>query len=334
MTTSNRIAMSPMLMYMAEEDGIARDLHLVHYGARILGGVGLVMTEVIAVTPEGRISSSDLGLWEDAQIAGLARIVDFAHEHGAVMGAQLAHAGRKSKSQERGLAPSAVAYEGLPVPKELSGSEIDSTVAAYGEAAARAVSAGFDCIELHVAHGYLLHEFLSPLTNQRSDDYGGSMENRARIVRRVVAEIRGAVPDSVPLFVRLSAEDLADGGLTREESTWLASQLASEGVDLFDVSSGNVVPGYAAPVYPGYQANYALDLKAQLGVKTAAMGSISSPELAEYLVSSRSADLVFIGRALLRDPNWALKAARHAGVEPHLAIPAYARATGPYERGF
>lgn len=334
MTISNRIAMSPMLMYMAAEDGIARDLHLVHYGARILGGVGLVMTEVIAVSPEGRISSADLGLWHDGQIEGLARIVEFAHAHGAMMGAQLAHAGRKSKSQDQGVAPSAVPYEGLPVPAELTVADIDRIVAAYGHAARRASAAGFDCIELHAAHGYLLHEFLSPISNQRTDEYGASIENRSRIVRRIVSEIRSAVPDSMALLVRLSADDLVDGGLTRKESSWLASQLADQGVDLFDVSSGNVDPGYGAPVYPGYQANYARELKEQLGVKTAAMGSISSPELAEYIVASGAADLVFVGRALLRDPHWVLNAARVAGVEPALAIPTYARATGPYERGF
>ncbi|WP_423184480.1 NADH:flavin oxidoreductase/NADH oxidase [Arthrobacter sp. NyZ413] len=334
MTTSNRIVMSPMLMYMAAEDGIARDLHLVHYGARILGGVGLVMTEVIAVSPEGRISSSDLGLWDDGQIEGLARIVQFAHEHGAVMGAQLAHAGRKSKSQDRGVAPSGIAYEGLPVPEELAIADIDRIVEAYGQAARRAASAGFDCLELHAAHGYLLHEFLSPISNQRTDEYGGSIENRSRIVQRIVSGIRNAVPESMAFLVRLSAEDVVDGGLTRKESSWLAAQLAELGVDLFDVSSGNVDPGYGAAVFPGYQANYARELKEQLGVKTAAMGSISSPELAEFIVSSGAADLVFVGRALLRDPHWALNAARVAGVEPALAIPTYARATGPYERGF
>ncbi|MFE5838801.1 NADH:flavin oxidoreductase/NADH oxidase [Arthrobacter sp. NPDC056493] len=334
MTVSNRIAMSPMLMYMAAEDGVARDLHLVHYGARILGGVGLVMTEVTAVLPEGRISTSDLGLWSDEHIPGLARIVDFAHEHGAKMGLQVAHAGRKSKAQEQGVAPSAIAYEGLPVPRELTAPEIDDVVGAYAEAARRAVAAGFDCLELHVAHGYLLHEFLSPIANARTDEYGGSLENRSRIVLRIASEIRRIVPDSMPIFVRLSAEDVVDGGLSLKESSWLASQLMAEGVDLFDVSTGNIVPGYEAPVYPGYQANYALDLKKELGVMTAAMGSISSPELAEYLVSSGAADLVFVGRALLRDPHWALGAARLAGADPHLAIPTYARATGPYERGF
>jgi NADPH2 dehydrogenase len=334
MTSTNRIAMSPMLMYMAAEDGIAGDLHLVHYGARILGGVGLVMTEVIAVSPEGRISSSDLGLWDDGQIEGLARIVEFAHQHGAVMGAQLAHAGRKSKSQDRGVAPSAIAYEGLPVPGELTLADIDRIIEAYGQAARRAAAAGFDCIELHAAHGYLLHEFLSPIANQRTDEYGGPIENRSRIVQRVASGIRSAVPDTMALLVRMSAEDVVEGGLTRKESSWLASQLADQGVDLFDVSSGTVDSGYGAPVYPGYQANYARALKEQLGVKTAAMGSISSPELAEYIVSSGAADLVFVGRALLRDPHWVLNAARVAGVEPALAIPTYARATGPYERGF
>lgn len=334
MTVPNRVVMSPMLMYMAGPDGKATDLHLVHYGARILGGVGMVMTEVIAVSPDGRISQSDLGLWEDDQIAGLQRIADFAHAHGSMAGVQLAHAGRKSTAQERVVAPSELRYGEFAVPHALEQSEIAGIVEDYRAAAERAVSAGFDCIELHVAHGYLLHEFLSPIANTRDDDYGGTIANRARIVFEVAAAIRDAIPASMPLLVRLSAEDVVDGGLTEEEATWVAAQLVEAGVDLFDVSTGNITPGYTASVYPGYQADHARRLKAALGVPTATVGSVSSPELADYLVSSGAIDLVFVGRALLRDPHWTLHAARQAGVELPLAIPTYARATGPYERGF
>ncbi|GAA2026809.1 NADH:flavin oxidoreductase/NADH oxidase [Agromyces tropicus] len=334
MTVPNRVVMSPMLMYMAGPDGTATDLHLVHYGARILGGVGMVMTEVIAVSPDGRISTSDLGLWEDGQIAGIARIAEFAHAHGAKAGVQLAHAGRKSTAQERIVAPSALPYSDFSVPHALEPDEIARIVEDYRAAAERAVRAGFDCLELHVAHGYLLHEFLSPIANTREDDYGGSIANRARIVFEVVAAIRDAIPESVPLFVRLSAEDVVPGGLTEEEATWVASRLVDAGVDLFDISTGNITPGYAGTVYPAYQADHARRLKDALGVATATVGSVSSPELADYLVSSGAVDLVFVGRALLRDPHWTLHAAKQAGIDLPLAIPTYARATGPYERGF
>lgn len=322
-----------MLMYMAGDDGVAGDRHLVHYGARILGGVGLVMTEVMAVAPEGRISESDLGLWDDAHVAGLQRITEFAHQHGAVMGAQLAHAGRKATVSDA-VAPSPIAYGDFELPRELQIEEIDGIVEAYGAAAKRAVESGFDCVELHAAHGYLLHEFLSPVSNVRTDEYGGGFENRCRLLRRVVAEVRRVIPDDMPCFVRFSATDGVRGGSEVDESLRLAAGLANEGVDLFDVSAGNVAPGYAGEVYPGYQADYARELKHELGVLTGTVGSVASPDLADYLVSSGAADLVFVGRALLRNPNWALDAARGAEVDLDLAIPTYARATGPYARGF
>ncbi|HWH26388.1 MAG TPA: hypothetical protein VNT53_07065 [Pseudolysinimonas sp.] len=329
-----RAAMSPMLMYMAGEDGLATEQHLVHYGARILGGIGTVLTEVVAVSPEGRISTSDLGLWNDSQIEGLRRITDFAHANGAVIGVQLAHAGRKSTSQERGLAPTAAAYGDLPVPRALEALELAAIVDDYRSATRRAVAAGFDFVELHAAHGYLLHSFLSPISNLRTDGFGGDHSRRGRLVAEVVDAIRAELPAGAPLLVRITATDARDGGITIDDAELTARELVERGVDLFDVSTGNVLPGYAPHVFPGYQAHYATELRQRTGARVASVGSISTAELADQLVSSGAVDMVFIGRALLRDPFWMMRAAQSAGVDFPLPIPTYARATGPYERGF
>lgn len=333
MELKNRIVMSPMLMYLAQPDGLVTDLHLAHYGARALGGVGLILTEVIAVQPEGRISDIDLGLWRDEQVAGIRRLAEIAHAAGARFGIQLNHAGRKSNSAGERLAPTAQAYGDSPVPRELTGDEIRELVAAYGASARRAVEAGVDCVEIHASHGYLLHEFLSPRSNRRTDEYGGSAENRMRILLEIVAAVRAAVGDERPIFVRMPAKDVLPDGLTEDDAQELAKRLLETSVDVVDVSTGNLEPGYDAPVYPGYQLEYARRL-GELGGHVAAFGSIDSPSLAEYAVSSGAADLVLLGRALLRDPFWPIHAAAAAGVEPELPIPTYARATGPYERGF
>lgn len=333
MTAKNRIAMSPMLMYMAGEDGLVSDLHLAHYGSRMIGGVGLVITEVVAVTPEGRISNRDLGLWDDSQVEGIARLAALAASTNTRFGVQLAHAGRKSTSQATGVAPSPLAYGDFAVPRVLDEEEITAVVEHYRHAARRAVAAGVDFIELHASHGYLLHTFLSPRSNQRTDAYGGSPEYRMRLLLEVVAAVRGELGPDRPLFVRFPASDVLVDGIDRQEGRAIAEALIDAEVDLLDVSTGNLEPGYGGQVYPGYQAPYASDLR-ELGAPLAVFGSITSPDLAEYLVTTGVVDLVLLGRALLRDPFWAMHAAQAIGAEENLPIPTYARATGPYERGF
>lgn len=326
--------MSPMLMYMAGDNGLITDRHFVHYGSRMLGGVGLIMTEVVAVEPRGRISRQDLGLWQDDQIEGMCRLTGFAKDCGTKIGVQLAHAGRKSGSQIPPVGPSPLAYGEFPIPLELSADELSDIVVAYRNAARRADMAGFDCLEIHAGHGYLLHEFLSPITNHRTDEYGGSPDARAKLVLDVVAAVREAWPPEKPLIVRVSAEDCVDGGITLEETDDLVKQLTTLGVDMIDASSGNIIPGYAGSIFPGYQARYSQRIRQNCGIPTAAVGSISTPEVADLILSTQSADLVFVGRALLRDPFWVLNAAKAAEVELDLPIPTYSRATGPYMRGF
>ncbi|WP_322048242.1 NADH:flavin oxidoreductase/NADH oxidase [Paraburkholderia sp. J67] len=335
MTVNNRIAMSPMLMYLAGDNGMLTDLHFVHYGARALSGLGLIMTEVIAVEPAGRISHRDLGIWSDDQAAGLRRLTDFVHATGGKIGVQLAHAGRKAVLEQPIFGPSEIAYDGQSKqPVKLDTDGIAAIVEAYRRATVRAEAAGFDCIEIHAAHGYLLHSFLAPIANRRTDEYGGSLENRARFTLEVTRAVREAWPQEKPLIVRMSATDLIDGGVTQEESLWLAKQLKAVGVDMIEASSGNIVPGYPAPITPGYQVEYAKTIRRTVDIPTAAVGSITSSELAESIVSSGAADIVFMGRELLRNPFWLINAARAANVTLELPIQTYARATSPYERGF
>jgi NADPH2 dehydrogenase len=335
MALKNRIVMSPMLMYMAADDGLFTDLHFAHYGARLIGGVGMVVTEVIAIDPQGRISHKDLGLWHDGQIEPLLRLPAFAHSVNARACAQLAHAGRKAVLDGEIVAPSAIGYdEKSKTPRSLTDAEITRLIEAYAAAAQRADRAGFDCIELHAAHGYLMHEFLAPLSNRRTDRWGGSLENRARFVLEATHAVREAWPASKPLMVRLSATDLVEGGVTLPEALWLGRQLRNAGVDLLEVSTGNIVPGYAGRVYPGYHLEYAEAVRREAGVPVGAMGSITSPEHAESILTRGFADLVFLGRELLRNPFWPIQAAQRANVQVDLPIPTYARATGPYERGF
>ncbi len=314
-------------------DGFADDWHLVHLGSRAIGGAAAVITEATAVLPEGRISPDDLGIWKDAHMEMLSRIFRFVARHGAVPGMQLAHAGRKGStsapwkggkplSVEDGgwrpiAAPSAVAFdEGYQVPEALDEAGIARLIAAFAAAARRAVEAGARILELHAAHGYLLHEFLSPLSNRRDDRYGGTFDNRTRLVREVVEAVRQVQPDGDPLFVRISGTDWADGGWTGEDSVALARQLLPLGVDLIDCSSGGLVPYQQIPVGAGYQVPFAERVKRDAGIPTAAVGLITAPEQAEQIVRSGQADLIVMARELLRDPYWPLHAAQHLRQKP------------------
>lgn len=320
-TLRNRIVMSPMCMYTAADDGLATDWHLAHYLSRATGGVGLIYTEATAVTANGRISVNDLGLWNDAQIAPLARIVRECQAQGAKMGTQLAHAGRKAWSAHKGVgpgipvAPSAVPFDGGWVtPHELTLPEIDEIVAAFSAAAQRALAAGFDIIEIHSAHGYLLHEFLSPLSNARTDEYGGSLMNRAKLLLRVVEAIRASVPAEFPLAVRLSSTDWIATGLKIEDQVEVARWLKEHGVDLIDCSSGGNAP-VIPPAGPGYHLPFAEKIRREADIPTMAVGLISSAEMAEEIVRNGRADVVALGRELLRNPHWTLAAARELGVD-------------------
>ena len=330
----NRIGVSPMCQY-SSQDGFATDWHLVHLGSRAVGGAGLVMTEAAAVSPDGRISPQDLGIWKDSHIDGLARCARFIHEHGAVAGVQLAHAGRKASTPppwEKGQmlsekdggwrpvwAPSAIPFSPeSAVPQALSAQQIRGVVSSFALAAGRALDAGFRVVEIHAAHGYLLHEFLSPLSNRRDDAYGGSFENRTRMLREVAVAIRQTWPEDLPLFVRISATDWAAGGWDVDQSVDLARQLKPLGVDLVDCSSGALVPGVSIPVAPGYQVPFAERIRREAGVATAAVGLIREPAQAAEIIRSGQADLVLLARQMLRDPYWPQHAARQLGVPvPH-----------------
>jgi 2,4-dienoyl-CoA reductase-like NADH-dependent reductase (Old Yellow Enzyme family) len=325
-TLRNRIAVSPMCQYSAE-DGRANDWHLVHLGCRAIGGAGLVVFEATAVEARGRISPADLGLWDDAQVEPLARIVRFVEEHGAVPCLQIAHAGRKASVRapwdEGGapldegqggwpvVGPSAIPFApGHPVPSPLDAAGLRDVTRAFAEAARRALAAGFRALELHAAHGYLLHEFLSPLSNRRDDAYGGTFGGRTRFVREVLAAIRGVWPERLPLLIRVSATDWAPGGWDVDECVQLARDLRGLGVDLVDTSSGGLVPAAQVPAGPGYQAAFAERIRREAGIATGAVGMITSPEQAEHVLRSAQADLVLLARAMLRDPYWPLHAAR------------------------
>ena len=318
-TLRNRIAMSPMCMYSAGEDGIATDFHLAHLAARAVGGAGLVITEAAAVEARGRISVNDLGLWSDAQIEPLARIVRLGKSQGAVMCTQLAHAGRKAWSPTKGrgpfpaVAPSAIAFDAeWTTPQELTVADLDGIVAAFRTGAQRAMRAGFDAVEVHGAHGYLLHQFMSPLSNRRADQYGGSLENRARMLLRVVEAVRAELGDTKPLLVRLSCSDWIEGGVTIEEQIQTARWLKARGADLLDCSSGGSTPQVPS-VGPGYQVPFAERIRREAGIATMAVGLITTPEMAEEIVRNGRADVVALGRELLRSPYWPLQAARALG---------------------
>jgi NADPH2 dehydrogenase len=317
----NRIVMPPMCQYSATPDGLPTDWHLAHYGARAAGGAALVILEATAVEPRGRISTADLGLWSDAQIEPLARIVRFCHSQGAKVAVQLAHAGRKAWSESKGdgpdapVAPSAVPFDADWVtPRALATDEIDETVAAFRDAARRALAAGFDAVEVHAAHGYLLNEFLSPLANRRTDEYGGDLAGRARLALRVVQVVCEEWPVDVPVFVRLSCTDWTAGGTTIEDTVAYTRLLREVGAAVIDCSSGGLV-SVVPPVAPGYQVPFAERIRRETGVPTIAVGLITEPAQAEAVLASGKADLVALGRQLLREPSWPLRAARELGGE-------------------
>jgi 2,4-dienoyl-CoA reductase-like NADH-dependent reductase (Old Yellow Enzyme family) len=328
-TLPNRIAVSPMCQY-SSLDGFANDWHLVHLGARAAGGAGLVFTEAAAVLPEGRITPNDLGIWKDEHIAPLARIVDFLHGQGAHAAIQLAHAGRKASmnrpwdgerllsTQENGwtnvVAPSPIGFaDTYAKPHQLDAAGIVEVKQAFAAAARRALTAGFDIVELHSAHGYLFHEFLSPLSNQRTDTYGGIFANRIRLLVETVDAVRKVWPAHLPLFVRISATDWTEGGWDIAQSVALARVLKQHGVDLIDTSSGGNVAGATIPTGPGYQVPFASQIRGEAGIATAAVGQITSPAQADQIVRNGHADLVLLAREFLRDPYWPLHAAEALG---------------------
>ena len=325
LTFTNRVFVSPMCQY-SSVDGYANDWHFVHLGTRAVGGAGLILTEATAVLPEGRISPQDLGIWDDGHIEMLGRIVSFIHEQGSIAGMQLAHAGRKASTSrpweghdavpeseggwKKVVAPSAIRFsDTYPMPEELTLDGIQEVIAGFAAAARRACQAGFRVVEIHAAHGYLIHEFLSPLSNKREDDYGGSFENRTRLCREVVAAVRSAWPNELPLFLRISATDWVERGWDIDESIKLAGELKPMGVDLLDCSSGGNVPHAKIPVGPGYQTAFAERIRREAGIMTGAVGMITSPTQAEHIVRTGQADAVIMAREFLRDPYWPLRAA-------------------------
>ncbi len=329
-TFRNRIVVSPMCEY-SSVDGFANDWHLVHLGSRAVGGAGLVLTEAAAVSPEGRITGADLGIYRDEHVAKLREIVTFLHAHGAVAGIQLAHAGRKASCAQpwhggarvtladggwTPVAPSAIPFDPADAaPRALTLHEIGDVIGDFVAATQRSLEAGFRVIELHAAHGYLLHEFLSPLANTRTDAYGGSFENRTRLLRDVSSAVRAVLPDDVPLFVRISATDWAEGGWDLEQSVRLAADLKPLGVDLIDVSSGAAVMHQKIAIGPGYQVPFAERIRADAGIPTGAVGLITEATQANEVLVEGRADLVFLARELLRDPYWPLHAASVLGAE-------------------
>ena len=324
----NRIGIPPMCQYTAH-DGVANDWHFVHYGSRAVGGAALMILEATAVTPEGRISPGDLGLWDDKQIEPLARIVAFSKEQGCIAAIQLAHAGRKGStglgwqaqqtlSEIEGgwtvVAPSPIKFgEGYALPAELDADGISIIINQFSAAARRAHDAGFQVAEIHAAHGYLLHQFLSPLSNHRTDSYGGSFENRTRLVREVIGAVRAEWPDRLPLLVRLSATDWVDGGWNVDETVSLCKMIKSLGVDLVDVSSAGLVPTAIISAGPGFQTEFAARVRDEAGVATATVGLITSPEQADHIVRTGQADMVLVGREILRNPYWPMNAAQALG---------------------
>ena len=340
LTLKNRVVVSPMCMY-SSKNGFANDFHLAHLGSFALGGAGLILTEASAVSPEGRITPDDLGLWNDDHIPALGKIVDLAHAQHALIGTQLAHAGRKASthapwrgygavSPEQGgwqvVGPDARAYSGsYSTPRAMTGDDIQKVIADFVAATRRAVMAGFDVVEVHAAHGYLLHQFLSPLSNSRTDKYGGSFENRVRLTLEVSRAVRDAFPSHLPVLVRVSASDWAAGGWTPDETVQLARLLMEIGIDVLDVSSGGLTADQKIEVGPGYQLPFAERVKRETGMVTMAVGMITDPQQAETLLERGQADLVALARELLRDPHWPQRAASELGTK--IDVPdQYARA--------
>jgi NADPH2 dehydrogenase len=305
----NRIVMAPMCMYSAGNDGIANDWHFVHYTSRAVGGAGLILQEATAVEPRGRITSNDLGLWDDNQIDGLKRIVDAVKQNGALMGVQLAHAGRKCEAEEEQIiAPSPIAFsEEYRLPKEMTKEDIKTVVQAFKDAAGRCLKVGYDIIEIHGAHGYVINEFLSPVTNKRTDEYGGSAENRARFLKEVLHAVREVWTPEKPLILRVTSEDYVEEGNHPEDLAELINLVKDEGVDIINVSSGGLV-SVAPKAFQGYQVKFAEIIKEGTGLPVIAGGLIIDPHMAEEILQNNRADMIFLGRALLRNPYWPLHA--------------------------
>lgn len=336
LTLPNRVAMAPMCQYVAK-DGFADDWHLVHLGSRACGGVGLIVVEATGVLPEARITPGCLGLWKDDQIEPLARIVKFVHGQGKKIGIQIAHAGRKSScdvpwkggeplmEDEGGwpvVGPSPVPFGmGSPLPTELDVAGLERVAEAFIASAHRAIQAGFDLIEIHAAHGYLFHSFLSPISNRRKDGYGGSLDNRMRLLLEVAGRVRAAIPESMPLFVRISATDWVEEGWDGPQSVTLARKLKAAGVDLIDVSTGGTVPVASIPVSKGYQVPFAADIRREAGIATGAVGLITEPGEANDIICRGDADVIFIGRQLLREPYWAIRAQTEMEAEATWPLP-------------
>jgi 2,4-dienoyl-CoA reductase-like NADH-dependent reductase (Old Yellow Enzyme family) len=334
----NRVFVSPMCQY-SSTNGFANDWHFVHLASRAIGGAGLVMTEAAAVLPEGRITYADLGIWNDDQVDGLRRAASAVAEHGSVPAIQLAHAGRKAGTQRpweqaplaedqkwEPVSSTGRAFgEGWAAPRALSTLEVHEIADAFAAAAARALMAGFQVVEIHAAHGYLLHQFLSPLANDRTDEYGGSRDNRARLLLETTRAVRVAVGDDVPVFVRVSATDWLEDGWTIDDTVWLSGELASAGADFLDCSSGGIVPGVSIPAGPGYQVELAAAVKRSGNLLSGAVGMITGAEQADSIIRSGQADAVLLARELLRNPYWPQHAARALGHEPPVP-PQYARA--------
>lgn len=325
----NRVFVSPMCQY-SSQDGIPTDWHLVHLGSRAVGGAALVMVEATAVSPEGRISPSDSGIWSDAHAQAFQPITAFIKSQASVPGIQIAHAGRKASTDApwRGgkplgkaegawqtIAPSPIAFGHYPAPREMTQQDIETVVAQFANAARRSLDAGFEVVEIHLAHGYLLHQFLSPLSNHREDEYGGSFASRVRLPLRIAETVRQIWPDHLPVFVRISATDWAEGGWDLPQSIELSKSLRLIGVDLIDCSSGGLVPGVQIPLGPGYQAAFAEAIRHEVEIATGAVGMITEAQQAEEIISSGKADAVFLARGLLRDPYWPLHAAKSLGVD-------------------
>jgi len=326
----NRIAVSPMCMY-SSDDGFANDWHLVHLGSRAVGGAGLVMAEATAISPEGRITYGDLGIWKEEHISFLKRITTFIETQGAIPGIQLAHAGRKASHHKpweggkaltekegawRTFAPSPIPFtEGDPTPVELNGTEIKKIIQDFKLAAQRALAAGFKIVEIHAAHGYLLHEFLSPISNQRTDHYGGSFENRIHLLTEVIESVREVWPEEYPLFARISATDWIEEGWTDTDSVALAKVIKEKGVDLIDCSSGGNLSNVKISVEPGYQVPFAARIKKESGILTGAVGMITTVQQCEFILKTEEADLIFLAREFLRNPYFPLHAAKESGVD-------------------
>jgi NADPH2 dehydrogenase len=313
-TLKNRIVMSPMCMYSCpNQDGIANSWHFTHYTTRAVGQVGLIIVEASAVTPQGRISMEDLGIWNDQQIEGLKHLVDLVHEQDSKIGIQLAHAGRKAQVKGSIIAPSPIPFdEKSPTPEEMTLEDITNTIEAFRQGARRAHEAGFDVIEIHGAHGYLINEFLSPLSNKREDGYGGSKDNRYRFLKEVIDAVK--TEWNGPLFVRISANDYHAEGYTEKDYISYAKEMKKQGVDLIDCSSGAVVPA-KINVFPGYQVSYADLIRKEAGIATGAVGLITEPTMAEEILQNERADLIFLARELLRDPYWPRRAAKELRTE-------------------